>query len=180
MASSKSTDGKPKLRGTKPARASATSPQAPTVLRSKGDASPVAPKSPLAEGHASSPGRAQQSEVADDGTVPLKKQELIAKVVERSDVSKKYAKPVIEAMLAVLGEALGEGRDLNLQPLGKVKRKRMKDTGNARVIVANIRQPNAPEAGDGALVRPATAVRPQRDKDPVRNRGKEAVADDAE
>ncbi|MBZ8119404.1 HU family DNA-binding protein [Roseovarius sp. LXJ103] len=71
----------------------------------------------------------------------MKKQELMAKVVERSDVAKKHAKPVIEAMLEVLGEAIAEGRALNLQPFGKLKHNRIKDTPAARIIVAKIRQP---------------------------------------
>jgi DNA-binding protein HU-alpha len=97
-------------------------------------------------------------------SLEMKKQELIALVVERSDVAKKHAKPVIEAMLDVLGEALAEGRELNLQPLGKVKQNRVKDTPRARVIVAKIRQqkPGGP-----------------RPKDSAEN-AKEAVADGAE
>ena len=74
----------------------------------------------------------------------MKKQELIEKVVDRSDIKKKDAKPVIEAMLEVLGEALADGRELNLQPLGKFKLNRIKDTPNARVIVAKIRQSKNP------------------------------------
>ncbi|RKF15299.1 DNA-binding protein [Roseovarius spongiae] len=74
----------------------------------------------------------------------LKKQELLAKVVERADVKKKFAKPVVEAMLAVLGEALAEGREMNLQPLGKIKNNRIKETSQAKVIVAKIRQKTAP------------------------------------
>lgn len=70
----------------------------------------------------------------------LKKQELIEKVVRLSEVKKKDAKPVVEAMLQVLGEALAEGRELNLKPLGKVKLNRTKEMPNARVIVAKIRQ----------------------------------------
>ena len=97
-------------------------------------------------------------------TLEMKKQELIALVVDRSDVAKKHAKPVIEAMLEVLGEALAEGRELNLQPLGKVKQNRIKDTPRARVIVAKIRQqkPGGPK---------------QNDSD---GNAKEAVADEAE
>ncbi|SLN61433.1 Bacterial DNA-binding protein [Roseovarius litorisediminis] len=70
----------------------------------------------------------------------LKKRELIDRVVERSDIKTKFAKPVIEAALAVLGEALAEGRELNLQPMGKLKYNRTKETENARIIVAKIRQ----------------------------------------
>ena len=61
-------------------------------------------------------------------------------VVTKSDVKKKYAKPVIEAMLEVLGETLGKGREMNLQPLGKVKYNRTKETTTARIVVAKVRQ----------------------------------------
>lgn len=80
---------------------------------------------------------------AADAGPELKKQELLDKVVTRTDVKKKLAKPVVEAVLEILGEALAEGRELNLQPLGKVKINRIKEMANARVIVAKIRQPKA-------------------------------------
>ena len=79
----------------------------------------------------------------------LKRRELIDRVVAKSDVKKKYAKPVIEAMLEVLGDTLSEGREMNLQPLGKVKLNRTKETPTARVIVAKIRQ-NKSAAGKAA------------------------------
>lgn len=77
---------------------------------------------------------------AADASPELKKQELLDKVVTRTDVKKKLAKLVVEAVLEILGEALGEGRELNLQPLGKVKQNRTKDTADARIIIAKIRQ----------------------------------------
>ncbi|WP_306116557.1 MULTISPECIES: HU family DNA-binding protein [unclassified Roseovarius] len=70
----------------------------------------------------------------------LKKQELIDLVVSKSDIKKKYAKPVVEAMLEVLGETLAKGREMNLQPFGKVKYNRTKETTSARVVVTKIRQ----------------------------------------
>ncbi|MFB9149605.1 HU family DNA-binding protein [Roseovarius ramblicola] len=78
----------------------------------------------------------------------LKRQELLAQVVARSEVKKKYAKPALEAALAVIGEALAEGRELNLAPMGKVKINRTKQMANGRVIVARIRQ-NAPRDAGG-------------------------------
>lgn len=54
----------------------------------------------------------------------LRKKELIDKVVKRSGIKKRDAKPVIESMLAVLGEALADSRELNLPDLGKVKVRR--------------------------------------------------------
>lgn len=82
-----------------------------------------------------------ENEAPDGGE--LKKKELIDKVVSRSDVKKKYAKPVIEAMLEILGEAVNEGRELNLQPFGKLKHNRTKETDNAHVAIVKIRQSKA-------------------------------------
>jgi len=70
----------------------------------------------------------------------MRKKELIDLVVERSGLKKKDAKPIVEATLAILGEALAEARELNLQPLGKVKVRREKVMPNGRVLVTKIRQ----------------------------------------
>ena len=79
----------------------------------------------------------------------LRKKELIERVVARSGVKKKDAKPTIEAMLAVLGEALAGGEELNLQPMGKVMVKRVKEQPNAKVMTCRIRQR---KAGAGSTV----------------------------
>lgn len=73
----------------------------------------------------------------------LRKKELIDDVVARSGIKKKDAKPVIEAMLAAMGEALAEKRELVLPPFGKLKVRREKDMPNARVLTTKIRQPKA-------------------------------------
>ncbi|WP_010140718.1 HU family DNA-binding protein [Oceanicola sp. S124] len=74
------------------------------------------------------------------GLSELKKKELVESVVARSGVKKKDAKPVVEAMLTVLGEALGEGRELSLHPLGKLRVTRTKDLPNGKLLVTRIRQ----------------------------------------
>ena len=107
---------------------------------------------------------------------PLKRQELIAQVVARSGVAKKHAKPVVEAVLAALADALSEGRDLNLEPMGKVKRKRVKETAKARIVIANIRQSKTEgvavdDSGNPALSLPGSGKGPSP---------KEAVAEGAE
>ncbi|WP_372887743.1 HU family DNA-binding protein [Shimia sp.] len=82
------------------------------------------------------------TETAPQLTLPdLKKVDLVDQVVERSGIKKKFAKPAIEAALAVLGEALSEGRSLNLRPLGKLKVLRSKDVANGRVQTLRLRQP---------------------------------------
>lgn len=83
---------------------------------------------------------APTGQAEDDGTAEFRKKEMIDSVLARSGVKKKFAKPVIEAMIEVLGEAIGEGREINLQPMGKIKPQRTKDGPNARVVIAKIRQ----------------------------------------
>ncbi len=73
----------------------------------------------------------------------MRKKQLIDAVVVRSGIKKKDAKPVIEAMLAVLGEAIAAGEDLNLPPFGKIKVTRQIDKDKAKVFVTRIRQSNA-------------------------------------
>ena len=91
---------------------------------------------------------------ADDDM--MRKPDLIEKVVARSGVKKKDAKPVVEAMLAVLGEALAEGQEMRLPPLGKVMVNRSKDLENGTAYIVKIRQP-----------RKATDAGPPSDKDPL-------------
>lgn len=70
----------------------------------------------------------------------LKKRELVDRVVTRSGVKKRDAKLVVEAMLALMGEALAEGQELNLQPFGKLKINRVKESANGRILNCRLRQ----------------------------------------
>ncbi|PRY81136.1 HU family DNA-binding protein [Marivita geojedonensis] len=70
----------------------------------------------------------------------LKKKELIDTVVARSGVKKRDAKPVVEAMLAILGETIADGREMNLAPMGKLKITRMKKTTKAQIITTRLRR----------------------------------------
>ncbi|MFK7753731.1 MAG: HU family DNA-binding protein [Sedimentitalea sp.] len=90
------------------------------------------------------------------GQADMKKAELVDLVVARSGIKKKYAKPAAEAMLAVLGEAIADGRELNLQPFGKLRINRAETKSNGRVIVCKLRQSlaNGPSSKD-TLAEPA-------------------------
>ncbi|MCG7629390.1 HU family DNA-binding protein [Epibacterium sp. MM17-32] len=85
-------------------------------------------------------------------TLELRKKELIEQAVERSGVKKRDAKPVIEAMLALLGEAISAERPLNLEPMGKLRVTRIKDNPNGRVHVCKLRrkriQPEKPDTAE--------------------------------
>lgn len=70
----------------------------------------------------------------------LKKAELVNLIVERTGMKKKDVKPVVEATLATLGEAIARGQELNLQPLGRIKVKNTKELSKASVHVVRVRQ----------------------------------------
>ena len=70
----------------------------------------------------------------------LKKKELVDMIVARSGVKKRDVKPVVDAMLAVLGETIADGREMNLAPMGKLKITRMKKTTKAHIITARLRR----------------------------------------
>lgn len=70
----------------------------------------------------------------------FKKKDLLDAVVARSGAKKRDAKPVVEAMLAVLGESVAQGRGLNLEPFGKLRIKRAEQKGTVRVTVCRLRQ----------------------------------------
>ncbi|WP_281982382.1 HU family DNA-binding protein [Thalassorhabdomicrobium marinisediminis] len=74
---------------------------------------------------------------------PIKKPELIDRVVAETGLKKKDVKPVVEAMLAVMGRSLAAGEELTVPPLGKVMVKRVKDVANATVITVKVRHPKS-------------------------------------
>ena len=136
---SKSRAASKPTRTRKPSTKTTTTAKAPTSPRSRGKAPAAAKVEPkLVE--------VKEPVVAQP---ELRKKELIDLIVARSRTKKKDAKPVIEAALAVLGEALADGRELNLRPLGKLKISRREDKANGTVIVCRVRQPagsvNPPE-----------------------------------
>lgn len=71
----------------------------------------------------------------------MRKPELVDAVIAKTGMKKKDVKPIIEAALAVLGSALQDGRELNLEPMGKIKINRAKKMSEGQVMVAKIRQP---------------------------------------
>ncbi|NHQ74783.1 DNA-binding protein [Roseovarius gahaiensis] len=159
-------------RKTAPTKAK-TSPLKASVSPSTLATASSAPKSsgpkPAKPAATSTPDPAVVNEATPQTAAPeLKKKELVDLVTERSDVRKKYAKPVVEAMIDILGEAIAEGRELNLQPFGKIKQQRTKDTPNARITVAKIRQS---KSASPAL---------DHGDDATQDNAKESVADAAE
>ncbi|WP_163849615.1 HU family DNA-binding protein [Pseudooceanicola aestuarii] len=85
----------------------------------------------------------------------LRKKELLEGVVTRSGIRKRDAKPVVEALLAELGDALAAGRPMQLPGFGKLRVNRIKDSPASRVVVARIRQDMPPVPGGDAPDEPA-------------------------
>ncbi|MFN6978361.1 MAG: HU family DNA-binding protein [Gemmobacter sp.] len=84
----------------------------------------------------------------------LRLPELLDRVVARSGAKKKDARAVVEATLAVLGEALSNGEGLNLPALGKARVNRTKETPGGDTMVVKLRR-TAPKA---VKVAPAEAA----------------------
>lgn len=84
------------------------------------------------------PGTAKQPATPVDGQ--LKRPDLIDQVVTRSTVKKRDAKLAVDATLALLGEALARGDELNLPPFGKLRVIKSKDIGGgAQVMTLKLR-----------------------------------------
>ncbi|KAG1667670.1 hypothetical protein GQR58_018299 [Nymphon striatum] len=75
--------------------------------------------------------------------LPIKKPELIDRVVTETGMKKKDVKPVVEAMLSVLARTLSEGEEITAPPMGKLMIKRVKELPNAKVMTLKLRIPNA-------------------------------------
>ncbi len=84
----------------------------------------------------------ETSAPAEDSSEMIKKPEFLERVMARTDVKKRDAKPAIETAFAVLVEALADGEDVNLPPLGKLRVVRSKDLeSGAQVMTLKLRTP---------------------------------------
>ena len=83
---------------------------------------------------------------------PIKKPELIERVMAETGMKKKDVKPVVEAMLAVLGRALIGGEELTVPPLGKLMINRTKEVSNATIVNLKLRHPNAAKVRNDAPI----------------------------
>jgi len=80
----------------------------------------------------------------------IKKPEFLDRVVERTDVKKREAKPAIEAALAVPAVSLINSEELNLPPMDKSRVVKSKYVGEgAKVLTLKLRTMNG-GAGQGA------------------------------
>ena len=72
----------------------------------------------------------------------MKKPALLDAVVARTNLKKRDVKPAVEAALAVIGDALANGEQVNLPPLGKLRVIKAKELGDgAQAITLMLRTP---------------------------------------
>lgn len=74
-----------------------------------------------------------------DANKEIKKGEILDRLVARTGMKKGDARSALDAVLGVLGEALDEGADMSLAPLGKIKIARTKDTPNGKMVVCRVK-----------------------------------------
>lgn len=79
----------------------------------------------------------------------LRKKDFIDQVVKASGGKKKDVKPIVEAALRELGNALSDGNDLQLPPLGKLKIHKRKELAGAEMLMLKLRRSNAVTASSG-------------------------------
>lgn len=80
----------------------------------------------------------------------LRKADLVEAVTTRTGFKRKDVKPVLDALLVELGDALDQDRDWNLPPFAKLKVKKVKDLPNGRVTMARLRRPGGPDTKSAA------------------------------
>lgn len=122
-------------------RSTKTTPKATTTTKK------TAAKTPAKPAAAKAVAAAPKATIVEDVTpvvsgAPIKKPELIERVMAETGMKKKDVKPVVEAMLTVLGKTLSDGEELIVPPLGKVMIKRVKDVANAKIMTLKVRHPN--------------------------------------
>ena len=82
----------------------------------------------------------------------IKKPDLLDQVVGRTNLKKRDVKPAVEAAFALIADALRDGAEVNVPPLGKVRVVKSKDIGDgAAVLTLKLRTPkNASAAASDA------------------------------
>lgn len=97
-------------------------------------------------------------EVAGNGAAKggtLRKKDLVERVVTASGAKKKDVRGIVEAVLAVLGDALHAGEILALPPFGKARVNRQKDTAGGETLVVKLRRGKAPASAKETLAETA-------------------------
>ena len=86
-----------------------------------------------------------------DNARVLQKRQLVSRIAQRVGRGNSEIRPIVEATLAELGEAISAGQTLALPPLGRARISRQRDVSGAEVIILRLRRRHPGgtfEAGD--------------------------------
>ncbi|MBN2742237.1 MAG: HU family DNA-binding protein [Rhodobacteraceae bacterium] len=120
--------------------AKAVKPKAPAKPSTKAPRIPRVAKS--------APASAATLSVPIDPTEPpqtkvvVNKKTFVERVMISAGVNKGQARQMSEAVLKVLGEALSEGEELSIPPLGKLKINRKLEKNGDEIMVVKLRRPS--------------------------------------
>ncbi|WP_052245403.1 HU family DNA-binding protein [Halocynthiibacter namhaensis] len=111
---------------------------------------PAAPKAEHLEATAAtanvvateSPAVAAVKVITPEEDTRYRKKDLLDKVSKKTGMRKNEIRPIMDAILAEMGEALCDDAEMVLQPFGKLMVKRSKDLSNATVYTCRIRRLN--------------------------------------
>lgn len=88
-------------------------------------------------------------------TEMVKRRDFVERVAARSGMRANQVRPVMDAVLNELAEALLNGESLNVDPLGRIQVNRRKDGGNADVLICRLRRKKVIPLEELALAEPA-------------------------
>jgi nucleoid DNA-binding protein len=91
-----------------------------------------------------------ESEPDPENAKVLQKRQLVAHVVRRTGLRSSDIKPVVEATLAELGDAIAAGMTLALPPLGRGRVSRRLDPSGAEIITLRLRRRPQDQPPDAA------------------------------
>jgi len=83
-------------------------------------------------------GEPAKTPAAKVGRVQIRKKDFVDRAAERAGGKKTESRTAIDATLALLGELLLAGEELNLPPLGKLKVTRVKDNPKGKVLMVRL------------------------------------------
>lgn len=93
---------------------------------------------------------AQKDTAAPDSVTVVKLKEIIDRVVAAANLKKKDVKPVVEATLKAIGDALAAGEALILPPLGRLRVSRSKDMANGAMLTLRLKRGSGGKPGPKA------------------------------
>ena len=91
-----------------------------------------------------------ESEPDPENAKVLQKRQLVAHVVRRTGLRSSDIKPVVEATLAELGDAIAAGMTLALPPVGRGRVSRRLDPSGAEIITLRLRRRPEDQPPDAA------------------------------